>query len=499
MNNLIILPLLIPLVAGLLMAIFRENLHFQRGLSLLSLLGTFGVSLYLAGQISAEGIQILELGGWAAPYGIVLVADMFSALLLAAAALVSLACMLFAFHSIGEAREKYYFYPLFQFLLTGVNGSFITGDLFNLFVCFELMLVSSYVLLSLGGNKMQLRETIKYVIINTISSSLFLVAVAYLYAVLGTLNMAHLSQRLAEVGQNGFITIVAILFLIVFSLKAALFLFFWLPGAYSAPPPAVAAIFAALLTKVGIYALFRMYTLVFYHQPEITHGLLAWMAALTLILGGLGAIAYWDIRFILAYNVIIGVGFIALGLAVFTEKALLGSIYYLIHDMLMKALLFLLGGVIIRIVGGAKLRSMSGLIRNHPLLGWLFFLTVLALAGVPPFSGFVGKLAIIQECLAKGASNSSFYVLAALGLVSSLMVLYSLMKIFIKAFWGETTLSLEMEKSGTKGLIFPCLLLTAAGLFLGLGAEFFYPYIEQAAHSMMNPEIYIEAVLREVV
>ncbi len=494
MNNIVVLPLLIPLLSGLLAAFFKNNISLQRMISLITIILTTCVSLYLVHQVSVEGIQILEIGGWQAPFGIVLVIDMLSAILLVTTGIVSFACILYAFNSIGEKREQFYFYPLFLFLITGINGSFITGDLFNLFVFFEVMLLASYVLVTLGGEKIQLREGIKYVIINTTSSTLFLVAVAYLYATVGTVNMAHLSVLVAKAGQTGILTTIAILFLIVFSLKAALFLFFWLPGSYSAPPTAIAAIFGALLTKVGIYAMFRVFTLIFYHQPEITHTLIAAMSIITMILGGIGAVAYWDIRSILAYNVIISVGFIVSGLAVFTSGAVVGAIYYLIHDMAMKALLFLLGGTIINIVGTSKLKEISGLIRNHPLLGWMFLIVAFSLAGVPPLSGFIGKVLIIQEGLA-----TEFYWLATVGLISSLMIIYSLIKIFMNAFWGETALSRDMEKGDTRGLLFPCVFLTAIGVLLGIGPEFIYPYIEQAANSLMDPNIYIEAVLREVV
>lgn len=499
MNNLVLLPLLIPLLSGLVMLVFRKNIFFQRLLGLCSFLSTLAVSLYLVQQVSQEGIQILELGGWKAPFGIVLVVDMLSALLLVTTSIVGLACLWHAFKSIGEERERLSFYPLFHFLVAGINGSFITGDLFNLYVCFEVMLVSSYVLLSLGSTGVQLRESIKYILINTISSTLFLVGIAYLYAVTGTLNMAHLSVRIAQVGQTGYISTVAILFLIVFSLKAALFLFIWLPGAYSAVPTAIAAIFAALLTKVGIYAILRVFFLIFYHQPEVTHTLMAVMAALTMLLGGFGAIAHWDIRTILAYNVIIGVGFVVSGIAMFTSKAVAGALFYLIHDMVLKALLYLLGGTTISLAGTSNLKKISGLIRVNPLLGWMFFIALLALVGMPPLSGFVGKVLIIQEGLAKGYVNTGFYWLAAIGLISSLMVLYSLLKIFINGFWGETDLDPDQEKGKVAGLLPPCIFLTAVSIFFGVGAEGLYPYIEQAVNYLMDANIYIEAVLREVV
>ncbi|MEN3003095.1 Na+/H+ antiporter subunit D [Dehalobacterium formicoaceticum] len=496
MNNLIILPLLIPLGAGLMTAIFRKNILFQRIISILAVLLTCAASFFLISQVSSQGIQTLQLGGWPAPYGITFALDMFAALLILTASFVSLACLLFAIPSIGQERERYYFYPLYQFLMVGVNGSFLTGDLFNLFVCFEVMLLASYVLLSLGGTKPQLRESIKYILINTISSSLFLIAIAYLYRITGTVNMAHLSVLIAQAGQDGLITTVSLLFIIVFSLKAGLLLFFWLPGSYSTPPAAVRAVFGALLTKVGIYAIFRVFSLIFYHQPETTHLILGVMALLTMLLGGMGAMAYWDIHKILSYNVIISVGFIIAGFTAFSMEAIIGAIYYLMHDMIVKALLFLIGGAMIGITGTSKLKEMSGLIRYHPLLGWMFFIGAMALGGIPPLSGFIGKLIITQGILEKGALDPFFYALAAAGLLSSLMSLYSVVKIFTNGFWGETLLSKDMEKISTKGLIFPCVLLTAISIFLGLGGEVLYPYLAAAAETLLNPQIYIEAVLK---
>ncbi len=490
MNNLVIFPLAIPIIAGLIMVLFRKNMIFQRLLSIFSIVAVIIVGVNLIGQISTNGIQVLQLGGWQAPFGISFVADMFSVLLVVMGSVVSLFCLLFAFYSIGKERESFYVYPFLQFLLAGVNGSFLTGDLFNLFVCFEVMLIASYVLIVIGGTKPQLRESIKYILINVLSSSLFLVAIANLYAVTGTLNLAHLSARIAEVGQNGILTTIALLFLVVFGLKAGLFLYFWLPGSYGTPPTAIAAIFAALLTKVGIYAIFRMFTLVFYHERDITHTLIAIMAALTMILGGLGAIAHMNIKKILAYNVVIAVGFIVSGLAIFTSDSLLGSIYYLLHDIVVKALIFLLGGTIIYLIGTSRIKGASGLIRNHPYVGWIFFLTALSLSGIPPLSGFIGKVFIT-----KGAIAADYFWLGAIGLLSSLFVLYSMMKIFMNVFWGETNLSIEMEKGSINGVIIPLVCLTVVMVAFSLGIEGIHAFIEQATMELLNPSLYIEAVL----
>ncbi|MFF2889603.1 Na+/H+ antiporter subunit D [Paenibacillus sp. NPDC057967] len=489
MNNLLIAPIIIPLLTGMVLIIFQKNIMLQRILSLVALLATLVTSVLLMNQIRDGGIQTLQLGGWEAPYGISLVGDMFSALLLLATSIVSAGCLIYAFSSIGRRQEKLYFYPLFLFLITGVNGSFLTGDLFNLYVCFEVFLVASYVLITVGGAKRQLRESLKYIFTNIIASAFFLIGVAYLYSMTGTLNLAQLSIRIAEIGQDGLITTVALLFLIVFAMKAGLLLYFWLPGSYSVPPTAIAAIFAALLTKVGIYAIFRMFTLVFYHEPQITHLFIGILAAITMILGGLGASGYSDLRKILTYNVIISVGFIMAGLVSLTSAGITGSIYYLIHDILIKAIVFLIGGTIVHLTGTSDLKNISGLIRLHPQLGWMFFIAALSMVGIPPLSGFLGKVFTTQ-----GVFEAGYYWLGVIGLVASLLILYSMTKLFMNAFWGETILSVEEEKGTTKGLLFPIALLTVASVALGIGAEAITGYVAQAAEELLNPNLYIQAV-----
>ena len=493
MNNLIILPIILPTIAALIMVIFRRNIKLHRTLGLAALLMVLAVMLKIISQIKATGVQVLQLGGWEAPFGVSMVADMFAAILVFVTSIVSICCLIYAFSSIGREREEFYFYPLFLILITGVNGSFLTGDIFNLFVCFEVMLVASYVLISLGGTRGQLRESIKYILINVISSFLFLVAIAYLYAITGTLNLAHLSYRIAEVGQDGLMTTVAILFLIVFSLKAGLFLFFWLPGSYSAPPTAISAIFAALLTKVGMYAIIRVFTLIFIHEPQITHLLIGILSAITMLLGAIGAVAFRDIQKVMTYNVVVGVGFILAGLASYSTIGITGSFYYLVHDMVIKSLIFLLGGTIIHLTGTSKLDKISGLIRLHPALGWMFFIAALSLSGIPPLSGFLGKIFITE-----GTFTAEYYWLGAVGLLTSLMVLYSIMKVFMGVFWGYTDLTIEREKGTTRGLMLPISLLTIITIGLGLGTEGIHEYMDLAVEGLMNPSIYVEAILGNV-
>ncbi|MGA4519321.1 Na+/H+ antiporter subunit D [Solibacillus silvestris] len=490
MNNIIVLPMIVPIITAALLVFLNNNIKLQRVVSLVTMIFVVGTSVVLLQLIQTEGIMRIDFSGWAPPFGILFVADSFSVLLVLTASLVTMFCLIYAFSTIGERHEKMYFYPFVLFLLAGVNGSFLTGDIFNLFVCFEVMLLASYVLVALGGGKIQLRESIKYVLINVVASWIFLVALAFLYGTLKTLNMAHIAQRVAEAGQDPLLTVVALVFLIVFALKGGLLLFFWLPGSYSVPPTAVQALFAALLTKVGMYALFRTFTLMFPLQPEITHTAIGVMAGLTIIAGCMGAFSGRDVRTIATYNVIISVGFILVALAIGTESAMAGAVYYLIHDMLGKALLFLLIGTMVLLTGEIVVKNMNGLIRIYPLFGWLFFIMMCALVGIPPLSGFIGKVLIGQ-----GAVEAEAYILLALAFGSSIIVLYSLLRIFLASFFGETSINEEDKIRMPRGAMVSFILLTICIVGLGVGAEGLAVYVNDAAYTLSNPTVYIDAVL----
>lgn len=496
MINFLILPILIPLVTGVLLIFASKRIMLQRWIAGISSVIAIIFSALLVQKVRVSGIQTLDVSSWEAPFGITLVSDMMSALLVLTTSIIAFLCLIYSFWSIGEAREKFYYYAAFNFLIVGVNGAFTTGDIFNLFVFFEVMLMASYVLLVLGGKKAQLRESIKYILVNVISSALFVIAVAYLYSVVGTLNMAHISVRISEASQGnppGIITVIAVLFLIVFGLKGAIFpLYFWMPGSYYVPPAPVLALFGALLTKVGVYSITRTYTLFFYHDTGFTHQLLSFLAIMSIIAGVIGAIAYWDIKKIIIYNIIIAVGVILFGVSAMTTDSLTGSIFYLIHDMIIKASLFLLAGIVIAITGTSNLHKISGLIKRYPGLGWTFFIAALALAGIPPLSGFVGKLLIV-----KGGFEAEHYWGAGIVLMSSLLVLFSIMKVFINGFWGTPRAYKEEEKVPVGKMLIAPVILVIIAVFYGAGSEFVYPYILQAAETLANPEIYIEAVLKE--
>ncbi|WP_440962137.1 Na+/H+ antiporter subunit D [Paenibacillus nitricinens] len=492
MNNLLVLPLLIPAFTAVILIFLKERVDLQRMISAVSVFLNILVAGIIVYQVGTNGIQTLNMGGWLPPYGIVFVADMFAALLVLIGAIVGAACLFFSFASIGEERERFYYYPFFHFLLTGVFGSFLTGDLFNLFVCFEVLLVASYALIVLGGSKGQLRETLKYVLVNVISSSLFVATLAYLYAATGTLNMAHLSMRVAEAGQGGVMNVIAVLLLIVFSIKAGLLLFFWLPDSYSAPPVAVRALFGALLTKVGLYAITRTFTLIFVQDPGLTHTLIAWMAGATMILGAIGALAYNDLGRIFNYNIIISVGFIAFGISVATQDSLNGVVFYLMHDMVAKALLFFLGGMIISASGTDRLKEMGGLIRRYPWTGWMFFVLTLALVGVPPLSGFAGKVMMVRS-----GFGQDHVALALIALASSFVVLYSLIKVFQQVFWGGEKREEQVKPLHYKAMMAPAAVLFAIVILMGVGAETVNGYVSQAGAVLADPALYINAVMKE--
>ncbi|MER1986503.1 MAG: Na+/H+ antiporter subunit D [Solibacillus sp.] len=492
MSNMIVLPMIVPIITAIFLVFLRDYIMLQRIVSFVTMLFVTVVSVVLLQTVQTEGILKIDFSGWAPPFGILFVADSFAVLLVLTSSIVAAICLLYAFSTIGARHERMFFYPFVMFLIAGVNGSFLTGDIFNLFVCFEVMLLASYVLVALGGERIQLRESLKYVLINVVASWMFLVALAYLYGTVKTLNMAHIAQRVAEAGQDPLLTAVSILFLIVFALKAGLLLFFWLPGSYSVPPTAVQALFAALLTKVGIYALFRTFTLMFPLDPDVTHMIIGVMAGATIILGCMGAFAGQDVRTIASYNVIIGVGFILIGLATGTEIGYAGAVYYLIHDIIAKALLFLLIGTMVYLTGEIVVKNMNGLIRIYPLFGWIFFLTLCALAGFPPLSGFLGKVLIGQ-----GAIEGGTYVLLGLGFASSIIVLYSLSRIFLASFFGETSISEEDKKPIPRGAMVSFVLLAICLIGLGVGSEGLAIYVEDAAYTLANPSVYIDAILNK--
>lgn len=492
MINFLLLPILIPFFAGMVLMFIRKNISLQRQISLLALLSASIVAFILMVDVQNNGIQTVTFGNWPVPYGITMVADGMSSILVFTTLVLAFFIVWFGFESIGKAREQFFYYPGIMMIITGVTGAFTTGDIFNLFVFFEVLLMSSYLLIVLGGEKAQLRESIKYILVNVISSALFVVAVAYLYSVVGTLNMADIAVKIAEINQPGIITTIAVLFLMVFGLKAAIFpLYFWLPSSYGAAPIPVLALFGALLTKVGIYAITRTYTLFFVHDLSYTHELLLILSVLTVAAGCIGALATYNVKQIIIYNIVIAVGVILFGVAQMNEIALKGAMFYLVHDMIIKAALFLIVGIIITVTGTANLRKMGGLMKHYPALGWFYLIAAFGLAGIPPLSGFVGKLLIVQGGFEAGNIWSTLFILA-----SSLIVLLSVIRIFLYAFWGEQGAMVQIDSKKYNRLFYPAALLVVVSIAYGIGSEWVSPFIDNAANVLSNPSVYVDAVMK---
>jgi multicomponent Na+:H+ antiporter subunit D len=465
----------------------------QRVICVVSAVANLVAAVALLWHVRTEGILVSMMGNWRPPFGIALVADLLSAIMMVLSATMGLTVLWYSFGDIDRGREQWGFYLLFHLLLMGINGSFLTGDLFNLFVFFEVMLIASYVLLSLGGEPGQLQESFKYLVLNLLASTVFVASVGILYSVTGTLNMADLSLKIAQTEQSGLMTALSMLFLFVFGAKAAIFpLFFWLPDSYPEPPTAVSAIFGGLLTKVGVYALIRAFTLLFVQDLAFTHGFILVLAALTMIIGVLGAIVQNHFKRILSYHIISQIGYMILGLGLYTPLALAGAIFYIIHHITVKTALFLVSGITERATGTQQLRDMGGLLNTYPLVATLFMLAALSLAGMPPLSGFFAKLALLTAGVQEGQ-----YVYVSVALLGSLLTLVSMSKIYVYVFWGE-----EKPKRARAvrhlDLVLPTAFLVLITVSLGLMGEPVFHLAQQAATQLFSREIYIEAVFAAV-
>jgi multicomponent Na+:H+ antiporter subunit D len=436
------------------------------------------------------------MGDWPAPFGITLVADLFSAVMVLIAGLTGFLIAVYALADIDAGRERFGFHSLYHVLLGGVCGAFLTGDLFNLYVWFEVMLIASFSLIALGGERAQLDGAVKYAAINLVSTILLLTAIGLLYGATGTLNMAELHHAVRGVENQGLISAIAVLFLIAFGIKAAVFpLFFWLPASYHTPPVVVAAIFSALMTKVGVYALIRVFTLIFTQDVAFTHTLLLIVAGLTMITGVLGAAAHDDVRRILSFHIVSQIGYMILGLALFTPLALAGAVFYLIHHIIVKANLFLIGGVMRRVGGSFGLERLGGLYRSRPLLAVLFLVPALSLAGFPPLSGFWAKLILIKASL-----DLEQYLIAATALVVGLLTIYSMTKIWTQGFWKPQPTSVDaapmpMRSAEIALRMAPITVLAALTMTIGLWPEPFVDFAFKAADELIDPERYIREVL----
>ena len=524
---LIPLPVLIPTVAAALTLFAGRRAVLQRILTQLALVAVVAVCGALLYLTDRDGTLVLAVGGWSqsvpgmGPLGITLVVDRLSALMLVVSSIVLLAVVMYAIGQgirDGDQRQPVsIFLPTYLVLSAGVCMAFLAGDLFNLFVGFEVLLSASFVLLTIGASAERVRAGIAYVMVSMVSSLIFLLGIALIYGATGTLNLAELAVRLDDVSPGTRNALFAVL-LVAFGIKAAVFpLSAWLPDSYPTAPAPVTAVFAGLLTKVGVYAIIRAHSLLF--PGGTLDSVLMVAALLTMIVGILGAIAQSDIKRLLSFTLVSHIGYMVFGIALANSLGMSGAIYYVAHHIVVQTTLFLVVGLIERQAGASTLQRLGGLAAASPVLAFVFVVPALNLGGIPPFSGFIGKVALLEA----GAANGSVlaWTLVAGGVITSLLTLYVVARVWTKAFWRsradapEGNLAMaapavllddtedveyaDRDNVGRMpvGMLVPTALLIAVGLVLTVAAGPIYAYSDRAAVQVLDRNEYITAVVGE--
>jgi len=513
MNALVPLVVLIPLLGAALALILGRRPALQRIVTVLVLAAVLVVGVILLIVVDTGEPLVVEVGGWAAPYGIVLIVDRLAALMVVVSAAVLLAVLVF---SVGQGLADGHdetpvsiYYPTYLILATGVFNAFIAGDLFNLYVGFEILLVSSYVLITLGGTQARIRAGVTYIVVSLVSSMFFLASIAMIYGAVGTVNIAQISTRMAEIPADVQI-LLHVMLLVGFSIKAAVFpLSFWLPDSYPTAPAPVTAVFAGLLTKVGVYSIIRTETVIF-PGPELNPALMV-VALLTMVVGVLGAVAQADIKRLLSFTLVSHIGFMILGVSLGSAEGTAAAIYYIVHHIVVQTTLFLATGLIERQGGSTSINKLGGLLAASPVIAILFFIPALNLGGIPPFSGFIGKLALFEASAAQGSVLA--YILIGAGALVSLLTLYALVRVWNLAFWrgadevegyqselltnlSEAPHGVKVKKSRTT----PRLMIASTGAMVALGVALtvfagpLYSIASRAGENLEGPSFYVDIV-----
>lgn len=497
----IISPLLVLVLGFVFSILFWKEVKVQTVIVLTALLAYLSCGVWLVYLEYNQGIQVVQIGDWPAPLGITLVVDAFSALMVLVSGIVALIIAVYSIGEMSQGRKKIGFYPVLLILMFGVAGSFLTGDIFNLYVWFEVMLLASFVLIVLGNSKAQLEGAVKYVILSFISSGFLLTGIGILYRLTGTLNMADLSIAISQHEHPALMTVAAVFFFMGFGIKAAVFpLFSWLPASYPTTPISVSALMTGLLTKVGVYAFIRFGTLLFTHNLDLTNQFLLIVAALTMFFGVLGAAAQDDFRRILSFHIVSQIGYMIMGLALYTPLAIAGAIYFIIHNIFAKMNLFLLSGIVKATNGHYLLKKLGGVYNKFPFISLLFVISAFSLAGIPPLSGFWGKFV-----LAKAGIAVEEYFVVGVSLFVGFLTLYSMTKIWKAVFWSpqpedsEPALYENEQKfiGSNVLLILPPAFLALGILIISIFPDILLSYAMEAAAELLNTQEYINAVLTD--
>jgi multicomponent Na+:H+ antiporter subunit D len=428
---LVLSPLLVPLFTAVITVLLQRHQRIQQVFSIAGAAMLLLCSLLLVQQVDGEGRISVALGDWPLPFAIELVADRLSALMVVITAVLGLGVLVYQ-TSIGVAAdESAMLHPLLHGLLAAVGGSLLTADLFNLYVWFELMLITVLGLLVLHDGFRHQEAAFKYFALNMFGTLLFLAAVAMLYGTTGQLNFSGLAEAVERPELKAVIPVYVAMLMSAFLLKAAAFpLFFWLPASYHTLPAPVLALIGGLITKVGVYVLLRLMGEVFVDQPAVFYEALGWIAVATMVSGVLGAAYHWDLRRILAFHIVSQIGYLLLAVALATPAGGSAGVFFMVHNILAKAALFLIAGIMWRTAGHYDLRRIGGLYPARPLLAVLFLITGFSLVGIPPSSGFWGKFMLVQESFVQGR-----YAWGGLALAVGVLTLYSMVKIWLEGFW----------------------------------------------------------------
>ena len=499
------LPIVLPLVAAGFSVVFARYQRLQRLLSIVTLVAVVVIAGILLHNADNDGAAVVQLGGWAAPIGISLVADRLSALLLVVSSAVLLSVLLYAVgQGVADGRRSRVavFHPCYLVMAAGIAMAFLTGDLFNLFVAFEVMLVASYVLITLDGGAEQIRAGMTYVVVSLLASVLFVTAIGLVYATTGTVNMADAAVRLED-APDGVRLALGLVLLVVFGIKAAIFpLFSWLPDSYPTAPSPVTAVFAGLLTKVGVYAILRTQTLLFPDEQVIADVLLV-IAILTMVVGILGALVQDDLKRLLSFTIVSHIGYMLFGLGLASGAGLAGAILYTVHHIVVQTTLFLVAGLIERREGTSSLARSGGLQHVAPLLAVLYLLPALSLAGIPPLSGFLAKLGLLQAGLEDGGGLALAAVAAAIA--TSLLTLYAVGRAWTAIFWGPVAEIVRDDNPsdrlvvGTartpRLMVGATVVVVAGGLAITVIAGPLYGLSARAADDLVTPARYVQTVL----
>lgn len=497
---LIVAPVVIPMLFGAFLLMMRSRTEMHGRIAVVGMGLLVFVTFGLLQRVLSEGALTMTMGRWLPPFGISFSVDIAGAMLAFTSAVIALVGSIYASSAATTLERRYGFYPFYMLMMAGVCGAFLTGDIFNLYVWFEVLLISSFGMIVLGSEKVQLDGTMKYAFLNLVATTMFLMATGYLYGVFGTLNMADIWLKVNEGSPQGPIYTIAVLYLLAFAMKAAAFpMNFWLPASYHTPKFLVSAVFAGLLTKVGIYALLRVSLMLFAPQRDELAVVIAWLAALTMLVGVLGALAQSDIRRILGYLVVSGIGSMLAGIAIASVTAVSGVLVYAVHSMIVMTALYLAAGLIGRMSGTNDLRGVGGLYAASPMFAAGFLVLCLSVSGLPPTSGFWGKFILVKASLEVGA-----WWLAAVILVSGLLTSIAIFRVWIFAFWrggplgtrdgAEAWKAVELDAGFRKHASLALGVLVFATLALGLAPEVLISSSGEGARNLIYPVGYVESV-----